>query len=310
VGGIVLNADVVWKRFIHTFINGIDYNHFNRRINGVHTPVIPVCTQQQRNNEMEVCSNGNIYFDTTIGRARYKGLLVRVEKRFSRQAQFLASYALGSYVGTNGTGLGSSEAPGGRVFGFNNNDWFENYGPLPTDLRHILNLSGIANLPWRLQVAFSVSAYSRPPFAPYVNGMDFNGDGTINDLLPGTRVNQFNRGLDKEDLTRLVDSYNQEFAGKTFAGRPAPRVTLPADYAFGDSFFTQDLRLTHTLPLASERVHLVLIGEVFNLLNTANLVQYTSNITSVAFGQPGARFNQVFGSGGPRAFQLGARVSF
>ena len=311
-GGIVLNADVVWKRFIHTFINGIDYNRWNRRTNRVQTPVIPVCTQQQRNDVTAVCSNGSIYFDTTIGRARYKGLLVRVEKRFSGRAQLLGSYALGSYVGTNGTGLGTSEAPGGRVFGFNNDDWFENYGPLPTDLRHILNLSGIANLPWRLQVAFSISAYSRPPFAPFVNGVDFNGDGTINDLLPGTRVNQFNRGLDKNDLARLVDSYNREFAGKqTLGGQKAPLLTLPAAYAFGDSFFTQDLRLSHTVPLGGERVRLVLIGEVFNLLNVANLVGYSGNIANSAqFGQPGARFSQVFGSGGPRAFQLGARVAF
>jgi len=307
-GGIVLNADVVWKRFIHTFINGIDYNRWN----SARGPVIPACTQQQTNDVTAVCSNGNIYFDTTIGRARYKGLLVRAEKRFSGRAQFLASYAFGSYVGTNGTGVGTSEASGGRVFGFNNDDWFENYGPMPTDLRHILNLSGFANLPWRLQVAFSVSAYSRPPFAPYVSGIDFNGDGTRDDLLPGTRVNQFNRGRGRDDLAQLVESYNQEFAGKkTLGGQTAPRVTLPADYTFGDSFFTQDLRLSHTVPLGRERVRLVLIGEVFNLLNTANLVGYSGNIAnSAVFGQPGARFSQVFGSGGPRALQMGARVSF
>jgi hypothetical protein len=44
---------------------------------------------------------------------------------------------------------------------------------------------------------------------------------------------------------------------------------------------------------------------------TGNLVQYSGNIAnSAVFGQPGARFSQVFGSGGPRAFQLGARISF
>jgi hypothetical protein len=49
----------------------------------------------------------------------------------------------------------------------------------------------------------------------------------------------------------------------------------------------------------------------FNLLNTANLVQYSGNLSNpAAFGQPGARFTQIFGSGGPRAFQLGARVTF
>ena len=40
---MVLNADVVWKRFIHTFINGIDYNRWN----SAGGPLIPACTQQQ-----------------------------------------------------------------------------------------------------------------------------------------------------------------------------------------------------------------------------------------------------------------------
>jgi len=175
-----------------------------------------------------------------------------------------------------------------------------------------LNLSGFVDLPWQFQVAFSVSAYSRPPFSAYVSGIDFNGDGTQNDLLPGTSVNRFNRGLDEDDLAQLVQSYNQQFAGRlTGSGQIAPRVTLPANYSFNDSFFTQDLRLSRTFSLGSERVRLVLLGEVFNLFNTANLIQYSGNVTdTAAFGQPGARSTQVFGSGGPRAFQLGARISF
>ena len=110
-----------------------------------------------------------------------------------------------------GPGRGS---PAGRVFGFNNDNWFENYGPLPTDQRHVLNLSGFVELPWRLQLAVNVAAYSAPPFAPYIAGADFNGDGTINDLLPGTTIDQFGRGLGKEDLTRLVNAYNQQIAGR------------------------------------------------------------------------------------------------
>jgi hypothetical protein len=306
--GLVLSADLVWKRFVHNYINGIDYNRWGSAAG----PVIPACTPQQKNDVTAVCSSGNIYFDTTIGRARYKGLLVRAEKRFSGGTQFLASYALGSYVGSNGTGTGTSEAPGGRVFGFNNDDWFENYGPLPTDLRHILNLSGFVELPRRFQLSFSVSAYSRPPFAPFVSGIDFNGDGTRDDLLPGTSINQFNRGLNRNDLARLVERYNQEVAGRlTPGGQIAPRLTLPTDYAFNDNFFTHDLRLSRTFPLRGERVRLILFGEVFNLLNTANLVGYGSNLANPSeFGQPGTRFTQVFGSGGPRALQLGARLSF
>jgi hypothetical protein len=279
---LVLSADFAWRRFLHTFLGGIDYNHFNRRIKGVQTPVIPRCTATQRNDLTAICSAGPITFDNTTGIAQYKGLLVRVEKRFSRRTQFLVSYALGNFKGSNG--------PGNQGAGFNNDDWFENYGPLATDLRHVLNLSGFVDLPWRFQLAFSVSAYSRPPFSAFVSGVDFNGDGTRDDLLPGTRVNQFGRGLDKDDLARLVDSYNQQFAGKlTGGGQTAPRAVLPAQYSFNDVFFTQDLRLSRTFSLGTERVRLVLLGEVFNLLNTANLVQYSGNIANSAeFGQPGA----------------------
>ncbi|MCM3900469.1 MAG: hypothetical protein ND866_02070 [Pyrinomonadaceae bacterium] len=99
-----------------------------------------------------------------------------------------------------------------------------------------------------------------------MSGVDFNGDGTQNDLLPGTKVNEFNRGLDEDDLVRLVHLYNQEWAGKlTGSGQIAPRVTLPADFSFNDSLFTQDMRLSRTFSLGSERVRLVLFGEVFNL---------------------------------------------
>jgi hypothetical protein len=52
------------------------------------------------------------------------------------------------------------------------------------------------------------------------------------------------------------------------------------------------------------------MGEVFNLYNAANLSGYSGNLTSAGFGQPTSRVTQVFGSGGPRAFQLGARISF
>src|SRR5262249_11644089 len=157
---------------------------------------------------------------------------------------FLASYTLGSFVGSNGTGLGTMEASGGRVFGFNNDNPSENYGPLPTDQRHILNMSGFVDLPWRLQVSSSVSFYSRPPFYAYVNGVDLNGDGTVNDLLPGTSINQLGRGVGKDDLVRLVAQYNAQYAGRqTAGGQTAPFITLPDHFSFDDTFFTQDIRI-------------------------------------------------------------------
>jgi Carboxypeptidase regulatory-like domain len=310
--GFVVSADLVWKRFVHTFINGIDYNRWIAGRGGVPTTaVIAPCTEGERHDVSAVCSNGRIYFDTTIGRARYLGLLVRAEKRFSGRGQFLVSYAIGSFVGTNGTGTGTSEAPGRRVFGFNNDDWFENYGPLPTDQRHELNLSTVVELRWQLQIAVNVSAYSAPPFSPYVAGLDFNGDGTQDDLLPGTKVNQFGRGFGKGDLARLVDAYNQQRALRsTTSGQTAPLLKLPDSYSFYDSFFTQDVRVTRTFPVGIARARLSAFVEIFNLLNTSNLLGHGANLVDPSFGQPNERVGQAFGSGGPRAFQFGARFFF
>jgi hypothetical protein len=174
-----------------------------------------------------------------------------------------------------------------------------------------LNLSGFVPLPWGLQLGFNASAYSATPFSAYVAGVDFNGDGTQNDLLPGTRINQFGRGLDLQDLERLVAAYNEKFARRpTLGGQLAPLVTLPDNYAFDDSFFVLDVRLGRSFALPRSPLRLALFGEVFNLLNTANLVGFNGNLASRSFGQPTSRFTQVFGSGGPRAAQIGARVSF
>ena len=65
-------------------------------------------------------------------------------------------------------------------------------------------------------------------------------------------------------------------------------MALPSNLDFNDAFFTQDLRVSRTFSLRSERVRLVMFGEVFNVLNTANLVQHDGNIANPAgFAQPG-----------------------
>jgi hypothetical protein len=55
---------------------------------------------------------------------------------------------------------------------------------------------------------------------------------------------------------------------------------------------------------------LTFIGEVFNLYNKSNLNGYNGDLTRPDFGQPNSRATQVFGSGGPRAFQLALRIGF
>src|SRR5207244_8237787 len=106
-------------------------------------------------------------FDNTAGLSRDSGLLAPVEKRFSRRFPFLGSYALATNTGTNGTVLQS-----GRGIGFNSLNWFENYGPVARDLRHVASLSGFVDLPKQFQIALNAYFSGRSPFSVCMSVMD------------------------------------------------------------------------------------------------------------------------------------------
>ena len=293
---LVLSADFVFRQFMHTNMAGIDYNLWNR----VGGPVIPICPASQQSDAKAACSTGPILVDTSGGRSHYKGLLMRLDKRMSRRLQFLVTYALSSNMGWTGTGNG-----------FNQTNWFEAFGPLSTDSRHVLNGFGIINLPKGFRISLVASYISAKPFSAFMTNLDLNGDGLNGDLLPGTKAGQLNRSLGKDDLVRLVDQFNSSFAGKrTPQNQLIPKITLPSNFGFGDSYNTQDLRVSKTIRLV-ERLKATLFGEVFNALNIANLTGYSGNLQQPAsFGQPTNRAIQIFGSGGPRAFQFGTRLTF
>jgi hypothetical protein len=102
-----------------------------------------------------------------------------------------------------------------------------------------------------------------------------------------------------------------------------PIIFLPNNFSNGDPFFSQDVRLTRIIAIG-EKLRVSLIAEGFNVFNIANLSGYGSGLntttvivggkpqqpTNLTFGQPSNRVNQIFGTGGPRAFQFAARVSF
>jgi hypothetical protein len=302
---LAVSADFVFRQYIHENMGNADYNHWN----SIRGPVIPACVGAQVADPKARCSAGPIEVLSTGGRSHYKGLLAKVDKRLSKRFQFLASYAFSSSAGFNTTVNGESRL-------LNNDNWFDNYGPLESDRHHVLNISGVVDLPRGFQVGFISSIASTPPFTAWVSGVDFNGDGTNNDLLPGTRINQLNRGLGKEDLRNLVASFNQQLGGtRSSRGQVIPRITLPPNFAFGDKFSSQDLRITKTFELLrvldQPVLKLNVFGEAFNLFNIANLSGFSGNLAEPStFGQPTNRVTQVFGSGGPRAFQVGARLTF
>ena len=300
-GQMVLAVDFVRRNFEDTLIGSLDLNRFNRFVNGVQTPVIPRCaTAAQAADPNAQCSNGSITFWTPGGREVYNGLLLKLDKRFSHRYLFGASYALTNRKGING--IASAGIP-------NLDNYFESYGP--TGARHLLNLSGLIDLPGNVQVGVISAMSSRSPVMPSIASVDLDGDGTTTTPIPGMAFNCFNRGCDQADLAQAVAQFNQQYAGKRDArGQVIPQLALPAAYEFGDSFSSQDVRVTKTFNFR-DHDKLAVFCEIFNVFNVANLGGYSFNLSNTTtFGQPTNRASQVFGSGGPRAFQVGARFTF
>lgn len=290
-----ISADFVYRHFLHLTLRDLDANKFHRVINGVQSPVLASCPSELALVPSAPCSNGGVGVTYSGGRSVYKGLLVKVDKRFSHRFQMQVSYALQAQDGINGI--------------YNLENWFQYYGP--QNPRQILNISGIVDLPLKFQVSFISSYSSRTPFQPTIPGVDLTGSGIDGFPLPGMGDHLFNRGLGKSDLANLVNQYNQTYAGKK-GPNPSqvfPTVTLPRNYDFGRNFNSQDLRLTKLFKW-KERYEVQVFGEVFNLFNIANLSGYSTNLLDASFGQPTSRAGNIFGTGGPRAFQLGSRFSF
>jgi hypothetical protein len=294
------------------------------------TPIIPECvTAAQRNDPKAQCSTGQIAVYQSGSNSRYLGLHVKLDKRFSDRFQFTASYAFSRFTSWN---------PVAAVGVANNDNFQESYGISPGDRPHRFTFSGIWEIPeykgeqrllqgilngW--QVSTINQFVSAPPLNPFL-AIDMDGDGISFFALPGVKWNGFGRGLSADDIRKAVDQYNATFPTpdvsatnrkRTPQNQVIPVIKLPDTFSNGDTFITSDLRLTRAIKIR-ERVKLSLIGEAFNLFNIANLGGYSGTLNALVatglqpatFGQATTRTNQVFGSGGPRAFQLAARISF
>jgi outer membrane receptor protein involved in Fe transport len=246
-------------------------------------------------------------------KTKYDGLLLSVEKRFSRGYLFRSSYTLS------------------KAFNYANDDQipFSNgpvdpdhlqleYGPTPNDQRHRFTFAGSFDAPlgfrlaplWTLASSVPVDILL-PDGSARLPGLQRNAGGRI--IRTGAQLNEY--------ISRLN-------AAGGVAGQPLPLVA--GDARFGDGFNSFDLRVSRPVRFG-DRVRLEPIVEVFNLFNVTNVlgvsnVNYSgfanalvrdSNdasspgfLRSSAFGRPVTTAGGVFGSGGPRAFQFAARLIF
>jgi len=241
----------------------------------------------------------------------YDALLVSADRRGSRFG-FRTSYALAwarNYANDDQIPFGNGP--------LDPNDLRREFGPTPNDQRHRFTFAGWFQVPAGIVVAPLVTLASAVP-------MDI--------LMPDgqSRVPVFERNAGGRvfrtaaDLNRALGSIND---GGGIAGQLLPLVG--EDVSLGDTFSSVDLRVSRPFTWQTLRIEPIL--EVFNVFNTTNILgvgvrNYSgfSNVLvrdsatpgnpgylrSSSFGRPVTTAGGVFGSGGPRAFQMAARVTF
>ncbi len=242
----------------------------------------------------------------------YKGLFVEFERRFTGRFGVRSSYTLSqakNYANDDQIPFGSGP--------IDPNDLAREYGPAPNDQRHRVSLSGVVDLGRGVQLAALWTMASGVP-------MDI--------LMPSgqTRVPVLQRnagGRVFATATELNDYLRELNAAGGIDGEPLPLVSAGA--RFNDTFNSLDLRVSKSFQVRGVRIEG--LAELFNLFNVSNilgtsvrnysgfsnvLVRDSSDpgtpgyLMSSQFGMPVSSAGGVFGSGGPFALQLGARVRF
>ncbi|HEX6285058.1 MAG TPA: TonB-dependent receptor, partial [Pyrinomonadaceae bacterium] len=258
-------------------------------------------------------------------RTRYDGLLLSLEKRFANRHQFRLSYTLSrSKNFANDDQIPFSNGP------IDSSNLQAEYGPTPNDQRHRFSFSGVFHLPKGVRVSPILTLASAVP----IDILLPDGGSRVCELERNAGARRFQTGA---ELNAALTQINAAGGSLCPNADPStgfkPQVLLPLvrdDLKLGDSFSSLDLRVSKVFKIG-ERFTIEPIAEVFNLFNVTNVlgvsnVNYSgfSNVLvrdsndpgspgflrSSSFGQPVSTAGGVFGSGGPRAFQFAARVTF
>jgi hypothetical protein len=197
-------------------------------------------------------SFGRVRQASSIGRSRYDGFTVGIQKRFSGsgaiKSQFGANYTLSrtlAYGSAAGAGRNSFE------FGFENHfNFFRkiDLGRTGEDARHRFVFNGLVDLPYGFQVSSIVQAESARPF-PVLISRDLNGDGRAADYA---RVDS-------------AGNFIRQPGGITAQGN-----VLGVNPGRGVPYFQVDMRITKRV-FIKEKVKIEGYLEFFNLFDRANV---------------------------------------
>ena len=235
----------------------------------------------------------------------YDALWLTVDKRFAQRYQLHGAYTLSKALNyANDDQIPFAYPP------LDPNNLHREYGATPNDQRHRFVFQGTVDLPLGLRASSIWTWASGVPMDILL------GDGS------GFRVPEIGRNAGGRQFHNAAE-LNAFLTQLNDAGASYPLVDSNA--RFNDTFNSIDFRLAKEFRI-HEGMKLQLLGEVFNLANKSNILGFnTTNYSgffnalvpdqgdpthSSAFGKPVSTAGGVFGSGGPRAFQLGAKFTF
>ncbi len=285
------NLGVQWE-FTRNFVLRADYLHnfgthfiIGRNIGVVNNPVVG-----GPDRVVNLESSVKFFYD---------GLLLSLEKRLADRFSFRAAYTLSkAFNYANDDQIPFSNGP------IDSNNLQLEFAPTPNDQRHRFTIAGTIEMPFGFRLSPILTIASGVP-------MDIilpSGQSRIPLLQRNAGGRLFKNA---SELNTFLTAYN--------ATLPiASRLPLaPANARFNDNFSSLDLRLSKVFTF-KDRFRFEPIVEVFNLFNTTNILGVSNTnysgfgnvLGAPSFGQPVSTAGGVFGSGGPRAFQIAGRFTF
>ncbi|HEX3436871.1 MAG TPA: TonB-dependent receptor, partial [Pseudacidobacterium sp.] len=163
------------------------------------------------------------------GRAIYNAMQLKLIQNM-KHLNFQFSYSLSRLANSGGsqvTGTAGDSDQDFVIAAADNNNPNRYFGPNLLDRTHQFSFGGFGDLPWKFNlglIAHFYSPLSSPLVVPNfgvgpgeIFRSDFTGDGTTQDLLPGTHMGNFGRGIDAGKLTGVINNYNS-----TYGNQPTP----------------------------------------------------------------------------------------